>query len=239
MTRRGILAVVNSIYDPLGLLAPVILPAKLLLKDLCKEQSGWDEDISEKHAEDWKGWTEDVTYLSNFQVNRLKPADFGRTASAQLHHFSDASEYAYGTASYLLLENKQGKKHCSLVMGKSRVASLKQVTIPRLELTAAVVAVKIDKMLHQELQVPLQPSTFWTDSTTVLRYIDNDTARFKTFVANRINVIREATKPSQWKYVRTTENPADLPSRGLKAKSLAQSRTWIDGPSFLLNNESN
>ncbi|KAJ8353016.1 hypothetical protein AAFF_G00121970 [Aldrovandia affinis] len=166
MTRRGILAVVNSIYDPLGLLAPVILPAKLLLKDLCKEQSGWDEDISEKHAEDWKGWTEDVTYLSNFQVNRcLKPADFGRTASAQLHHFSDASEYAYGTASYLLLENKQGKKHCSLVMGKSRVASLKQVTIPRLELTAAVVAVKIDKMLHQELQVPLQPSTFWTDST--------------------------------------------------------------------------
>ncbi|KAJ8403145.1 hypothetical protein AAFF_G00360610 [Aldrovandia affinis] len=238
MTRRGILAVVNSIYDPLGLLAPVILPAKLLLKDLCKEQSGWDEDISEKHAEDWKGWTEDVTYLSNFQVNRcLKPADFGRTASAQLHHFSDASEYAYGTASYLLLENKQGKKHCSLVMGKSRVASLKQVTIPRLELTAAVVAVKIDKMLHQELQVPLQPSTFWTDSTTVLRYIDNDTARFKTFVANRINVIREATKPSQWKYVRTTENPADLPSRGLKAKSLAQSRTWIDGPSFLLNNE--
>ncbi|KAJ8406749.1 hypothetical protein AAFF_G00296650 [Aldrovandia affinis] len=114
MTRRGILAVVNSIYDPLGLLAPVILPAKLLLKDLCKEQSGWDEDISEKHAEDWKGWTEDVTYLSNFQVNRcLKPADFGRTASAQLHHFSDASEYAYGTASYLLLENKQGKKHCS------------------------------------------------------------------------------------------------------------------------------
>ncbi|KAJ8404510.1 hypothetical protein AAFF_G00337770 [Aldrovandia affinis] len=238
MTRRGILAVVNSIYDPLGLLAPVILPAKLLLKDLCKEQSGWDEDISEKHAEDWKGWTEDVTCLSNFQVNRcLKPADFRRTASAQLHHFSDASEYAYGTASYLLLENKQGKKHCSLVMGKSRVASLKQVTIPRLELTAAVVAVKIDKMLHQELQVPLQPSTFWTDSTTVLRYIDNDTARFKTFVANRINVIREATKPSQWKYVRTTENPADLPSRGLKAKSLAQSRTWIDGPSFLLNNE--
>ncbi|KAJ8413974.1 hypothetical protein AAFF_G00065720 [Aldrovandia affinis] len=215
MTRRGILAVVNSIYDPLGLLAPVILPAKLLLKDLCKEQSGWDEDISEKHAEDWKGWTEDVTYLSNFQVNRVR-----------LWH------------RILPVTGEQARQEALfLVMGKSRVASLKQVTIPRLELTAAVVAVKIDKMLHQELQVPLQPSTFWTDSTTVLRYIDNDTARFKTFVANRINVIREATKPSQWKYVRTTENPADLPSRGLKAKSLAQSRTWIDGPSFLLNNE--
>lgn len=238
MTRRGILSVVNSIYDPLGFLAPVILPAKLLLKDLCKEQYGWDENIGEKHAEVWKRWIEDVSHLSNFHVRRcLKPTDFGCTAVAQLHHFSDASESAYGTVSYLLLENSQGEKHCAFLMGKARVAPLKLVTIPRLELTAAVVAVKIDKMLHQELQVPLQQSIFWTDSTTVLRYIDSETARFKTFVANRISLIREATKPSQWKYVRTTENPADQASRGLKAKSLMQGGTWINGPDFLLDKE--
>lgn len=238
MTRRGILSVVNSIYDPLGFLAPVILPAKLLLKDLCKEQYGWDENIGEKHAEVWKRWIEDVTHLSNFHVRRcLKPTDFGCTAVAQLHHFSDASESAYGTVSYLLLENSQGEKHCAFLMGKARVAPLKLVTIPRLELTAAVVAVKIDKMLHQELQVPLQKSIFWTDSTTVLRYIDSETARFRTFVANRISLIREATKPSQWKYVRTTENPADQASRGLKAKSLMQGGIWINGPDFLLDKE--
>jgi len=86
-------------------------------------------------------------------------------------------------------------------MGKSRVAPLKLITIPRLELTAAVVAVKVDKMLQQELKIPLQQSIFWTDGTTVLRYIDSETARFKTFVANRIVLIREATKQSQWKYV--------------------------------------
>ncbi|KAK0138800.1 hypothetical protein N1851_024662 [Merluccius polli] len=104
MTRRGILSVVNSIYDPLGFLAPVILPAKLLLKELCKEQHGWDKDIGVKHAKDWKIWIEDVTHLSNFHVNRcLKSLDFGCTASAQLHHFSDASEYAYGT-----LDRKEG-----------------------------------------------------------------------------------------------------------------------------------
>lgn len=238
MTRRGILSVVNSIYDPLGFLAPVVLLAKLLLKELCKEQHGWDEDISEKHADDWKRWKDDVTHLSDFHVNRcLKPSDFGCTVTAQLHHFSDASEYAYGTVTYLVLENKQGKKHCSFLIGKARVAPLKQVTIPRLELTAAVVAVKIDKMLRQELQVPLQPSIFWTDSTTVLRYIDNETARFKTFVANRVTLIREATNPSQWNYIGTTENPADQASRGLKAKSLIQEGTWIKGPNFLLNNE--
>ena len=167
----------------------------------------------------------------------LKPPDFGCTAVAQLHHFSDASEYAYGTVSYLRLENKQGGKHCWFLMGKSRVAPLKQVTIPRLELTAAVVAVKMDKMLRQELQLPLQPSTFWTDSTTVLRYIDSETARFKTFVANRVTLIREATKPSQWNYVGTAENPADQASRGLKAKTLMQEGTWIKGPKFLLQGE--
>ena len=134
-------------------------------------------------------WIEDVTHLSNFHVDRcLKSLDFGCTASAQLHHFSDASEYAYVTVSYLLLENTEGKKHCAFIMGKSRVAPLKLVTIPRLELTAVVVAVKVDKMLQQELQIPLEQSTFWTDSTTVLRYIDRETARFKTFVANRIGL---------------------------------------------------
>lgn len=236
MTRRGILSIVNSIYDPLGFLAPVILPAKLLLRDLCKDHLGWDEHIDGKYAEDWSRWLEDVTHLSNLHVSRcVKHTKFGCTTAAQLHHFSDASENAYGTVSYLLVENDQGEKHCAFLMGKSRVAPLKRVTIPRLELTAAVVAVKVDKMLHQELQVPLQPSVFWTDSTTVLRYIDSDTARFKTFVANRISLIREATKPSQWKYVRTNENPADQASRGLKAKSLVQEGTWTSGPDFLLN----
>jgi hypothetical protein len=136
---------------------------------LCEEQHGWDESIGKKHAEGWQKWKEDVTNLTDFHVSRcLKPPDFGCIDVAQLHHFSDASEYAYGTVTYLLLENKQGVKHCSFVMGKSRVAPLKQVTIPRLELTAAVVAVKMDKMLSQELQLPPQPSTFWTDSTIVL-----------------------------------------------------------------------
>lgn len=128
----------------------------------------------------------------------LKPSDFGYTVAARLHHFSDASEHAYGNVSYLLLENKQGKKHCSFLMGKASVAPLKQVTIPRLELTVAVVAVKVDKMLRQELQVPLQPSIFWTDSTTMLRYIDSETARFKTFVATDLRSHQVSSMELHW-----------------------------------------
>lgn len=233
-TRRGILSIVNSTFDPLGFLAPLILPAKLLMRDLCKEKLGWDEDIGDLRAEQWNKWLEDITLLSGFSIRRcVKPQDYGTTVVARLHHFSDASEVAYGTASYLVLMNDQGRIHCSLIMGKSRVSPLKQVTVPRLELTAAVVAVKVDRMLQGEMQIPLQQSIFWTDSTTVLKYIDNDTARYKTFVANRITLIREATKPSQWRYVRTSQNPADKATRGMKAKKFMQDKDWINGPEFL------
>ncbi|XP_057184323.1 uncharacterized protein LOC130550835 [Triplophysa rosa] len=118
-------------------------------------------------------------------------------------------------------------------MGKSRVAPLKQITIPRMELAAAVVAVNIDKMLKEELEVKLLESTFWTDSTTVLRYIENEKLRFKTFVANRIAIIRESTKPQQWRYVNTSKNPADCASRGLTCERFMKNISWIHGPSFL------
>ncbi|KAI3356203.1 hypothetical protein L3Q82_017185 [Scortum barcoo] len=238
MTRRGILSVVNSIYDPLGFLVPVIFPAKLLLRNLCKEKRRWDDEVSGMQADQWSKWLEELIHLSDFSIRIcVKPVGFGHTVEARLHHFSDASEHAYGTASYLVLVDEQGRTHCSFVMGKSRVAPLKQVTIPRLELTAAVVTVKVDKMLQEEMQLPLQQSIFWTDSMTV-RYINSKTARFKTFVANRIALIQEATKSEQWKYVRTSDNPADQATRGMKVESLMQGETWINGPQFLLQPES-
>nr|XP_021335998.1 uncharacterized protein LOC110440142 [Danio rerio] len=237
-SRRGILSVVNSIYDPLGFLAPLILPVKLLLRDLCKQGYGWDDEIDDKRADQWVKWLEDLSQISNVKFKRcLKPEKFGITEEAQLHHFSDASESAYGTATYLVLTNEQNQKYCSLLMGKSRVSPLKQITIPRLELTAATIAVKMDKILKQELQMPLQPSIFWTDSTTVLSYIENESARFKTFVANRISLIRDATTPLQWKFVRSAQNPADQATRGIKAKDFLQAETWTKGPNFLLKSE--
>ena len=117
--------------------------------------------------------------------------------STQLHHFSDASEGGYSTVSYLRMENSQGDVHCAFVMGKSCVAPLKQVTLPRLELTAATctVAVKVNKQIQRELDVPIHRTYYWTDSTTVLQYIQNESTRFHTFVANRLQMIRESSTP--------------------------------------------
>ncbi len=92
---------------------------------------------------------------------------------------------------------------------------------------------KMDKVLRQELQIPLRQSVFWTDSTTVLNYIGNESARFKTFVANRVSQIRDATTPLQWRFVKSSQNPSDQATRGLKAKDFVQAETWMKGPNFL------
>ena len=234
-TRRGILSVVSSIYDPLGFAAPFILRAKLILRDLCRKKLGWDDEISAEDQQRWRSWLEELPELEKLTINRcFKPVDFGEITSSELHHFSDASQQGYGAGTYLRIVDNCDKIHCSLVMGKSRLAPLKSVTIPRLELSAAVVATRLDKMVRDELDIPVHRYTFWTDSTCVLRYVNNEATRFQTFVANRIATIREATAPSQWKYVDTHSNPADEASRGVSADSLER---WINGPSFLTQSD--
>ena len=104
-------------------------------------------------------------------------------------------------------------------MAKSRVAPLKSVTIPRLELTAATISVKVAAMLKDELDMETTESTFWTDSQIVLGYIANETKRFRTFVANRVKMIHDNSSKDQWKFVGTDDNPADFASRGLSIKS--------------------
>ena len=134
--------------------------------------------------------------------------------------------------SYLIV-NQKGDVHCSFLIGKSRLAPLKAVTIPRMKLSAAVVATRLDKMMRQELNLAIDESTFWTDSTCVLRYIENESRRFQTFVANRVSKIHDASKPSQWRYVSTNLNPADDTSRGLTATEILENERWLMGPAFL------
>lgn len=234
MTRRGILSIVSSVYDPLGFLAPVVLSAKQILQELCKAKLGWDENIHEKHFDRWQRWLRQLVLLDKFSVSRcITPPGFGEISSAQLHHFCDASEVGMGTVSYLRLTNYQDEVHVAFIMGKAKVAPLKQTTIPRLELAAAVLAARMDRMLKTELQIQLDDSVYWTDSQSVLKYILSTTARFKTFVANRVSIIQMLSKVTQWNYISSKLNPADIASRGLQTDAFLESKTWIHGPEFL------
>ena len=234
LTCRGILSTVSSIYDPLGFVAPLLLKGKQILQDLCREKADWDDPVPEDVKRKWEKWRNDLLLLNDLKVQRcLTPAGFEQVKSIELHHFSDASTTGYGQCSYLRLVNSKNEVHCAFIMGKSRVSPLKPITIPRLELSAALVSVKVSSTLHNELDYDSIVDVFWTDSKVVLGYINNDARRFHVFVANRVQQIRDSTSPDQSKYVNTDENPADDASRGLSAQQLNENCRWLNGPSFL------
>ncbi|XP_039268857.2 uncharacterized protein LOC120343903 [Styela clava] len=216
-TKRGILSVLSSIFDPMGIVAPVILKARILMQQLCRNNYGWDDEISNSENLLWNGWLEDIPGLENIFMQRcFAPSGFGNIVTRQIHHFADGSAVAYGTVSYLRLINEDGKIHVAFLLGKARLAPIKTVSIPRLELTA----VKLDLFLRRELDFEEIESMFWTDSTSVLLSINNTSRRFPTFVANRLAKIEEGSNALQWRYVPTDLNPADDASRGLSVQSL-------------------
>ena len=156
----------------------------------------------------------------------------------ELHHFSDASTKGYGQCTYLRLVDTNHRIHCSLVMGKSRVAPMKITTIPRLELTAALVSARVGNMVKAELKCEEDiTDTYWTDSKVVLGYIANEARRFQVFVGNRVQAIRNKTQPSQWRHVRSEDNPADEASRGVNSEELMSTSKWLRGPDFLWKGE--
>ena len=170
--------------------------------------------------------------------SRMLFGDFGRLVKCQLHHFCDASLSAYGYVAYFRAVNVEGKIHCTLLFGKSSLAPIRQMTIPRLELSAAVIAVRRDRMLCHELTLEIQESVFWTDSMIVLQYIYSRSKRFQTFVVSRLSVIHDGSMPRQCRKIGTKENPADDLSRGLSGLNMISSDRWRQGPVFLSQDES-
>ena len=175
------LSVVSAVYDPLGFLSPFLLKAKAILQSLSRKGLDWDDPIPPEDQEQWRSWLEQLATLQQFTVDRcLKLKNFGSVVNCQLHNFADASQQGYGAVSYLRITNNDGIVHCAFVMSKSRLAPLKTLTIPRLELSAAVVAIRLSNMIQRELDMKIDDTFFWTDSKCVLSYLANQDKRFQT-----------------------------------------------------------
>jgi len=232
VTRRVMLSFVASIFDPLGLVSPVVITGKLLFQEATRLKLSWDSEVPDDLRLKWEAWLRVLKMLNDFKVPRcIKPLEF-EDAFLELHHFSDASSKAYGCCSYLRCVDKNGRICVSLVLSKCKVAPLKQITIPRLELQAAVLAARVDSTLRNELDLQLGPSYFWSDSEIVLKYIKNDEKKFQVFVGNRVSVIRELTSPDQWHHIAGKDNPADRVSRGQEVQNF-DADSWVSGPVFL------
>ena len=238
-TKRGILSTMNSVFDPLGFVCPVILEARLLYRKVCELNLEWDEPLHETELERWEKWLKILPDLEQVSIPRwIGMHDTAEIQKCQLHYFVDASKEAFGSVCYLRTVNLNDEVTCSFVMSKSYLAPKDETSIPRLELLAAVTAVKMDMMISTELQMTLSPSIFWTDSSIVLHSIANERKRFPLFVSRRLALIAKHTCVTNWNHVPTKCNPADLVSRGCRANMLVKNNFWLTGPDLLKENPS-
>ena len=231
ISKRYMLKIVASVFDPLGLICPIIVQGRLLFQEANRSCKGWDDSVSPDCANKWLKWVASLKELQTVRIPRCIQPSIFTDSVCELHVFSDASQQAYGACAYIRCVSKDAVIHTKLICGKSKVVPMKITTIPRLELQAAVLAVRMQANLAQEMSIMFDKTYFWTDSKVVLGYIHNESRRFHVYVANRINVIREASYPNQWHHVPGAKNPADVLSRKCDINSLND--MWWSGPPFL------
>lgn len=176
----------------------------------------------------------ELPQLSNIAVPRCLRLVNPQTT--ELHLFSDASKVAFASAAYLVCQYQDNTPSSCLVVSKSHVSPVKAMPIPRLELMGAVLSTRLAQNVLKVISV--DRVVFWTDSENVWYWVRNQSREFKPFVANRIGKIQRTTRPKQWPHIPGTLNPADLPTRGLSASNLEESDVWMEGPTFLKDDES-
>ncbi|XP_055910431.1 uncharacterized protein LOC129944792 [Eupeodes corollae] len=237
-TKREVLRVLMSIFDPLGLIANYTIYLKILLQDIWRTPVEWDEPIGDEHFTRWLRWIKLLKQIEIISIPRcyLDKLKFDDDSETQLHIFVDASDKAYAAVAYIRVSSG-GKVECRLVGAKSRVAPLKLVSIPRLELEAARLGCRFSAFIKENHSIKLSRSYFWTDSRTVLCWIRSDHRRYRQFVAFRVGEIVENTNINDWRYIPTKVNVADECTKWQKSPTFESSSRWYLGPSFLKHPE--
>lgn len=235
ITKRIILSTIAQIFDPLGLLGPCTVNAKIIMQQLWLEKLTWDESLPAHIHAAWSQFRDELPLLNHLKINRLVLCQNAKRI--ELHGFSDASEKAYGGCVYLRSIGEDGNAHVHLLCSKSKVAPLKTVTVPRLELSGALILARLAKKVASALRVTLTECTLWCDSTIVLAWLKISPNRLKPFVSNRVAEIQELTAQHTWRHVPSVENPADLLSRGLMPGCIDNANLWWNGPEFLKEEE--
>ncbi|XP_054724268.1 uncharacterized protein LOC129234298 [Uloborus diversus] len=231
LSKRKLLSVVNSIYDPIGFTSPATLLPKLLLQEAWKNKIGWDDDLPLNIQHRYQHWVKHIDFIEQCRIPRRLM--LGTLENTSLHVFTDASADAYACCVYLRSEEETGTS-VQLITAKARVAPMKRPTIPRLELLGATMGARIASTVLEAIQQPLKIS-FWVDSMVVLSWITKGEP-WNTFVGNRVKEIRQLTNVDSWRFVPGSMNPADLPSRSCNWKELIDSRWW-EGPTWLQETE--
>ena len=233
ITKRMLVSDIAKTFDVLGWFAPAVIKVKILLQRLWEQKIGCDDRVPTPIYDDWLQWRSELSLLSSKHIPRCYFDKDSRIATVQLHGLSDNSENAYAAVVYLRMTDAFGK-----ITAKTKVAPVKRLTIPRLELCGAQLLAQLLSHVKDVLEVPLNNVYAWTDSTIVLSWLVGNPRRLKTFVGNRVSCIVDVISPDHWNHVDGLENPADCASRGLFPSELLDHPLWWNGPDWLLQDKS-
>ncbi|XP_062714304.1 uncharacterized protein LOC134291053 [Aedes albopictus] len=237
-TKREVLRVLMSIFDPLGLIAHFLIYLKVLLQEVWRSGTQWDEEINDSLFLKWQNWLQVLPEVEGVQISRWYHIQDVSNGSIELHTFVDASEAGFAAVLYLRFSDGEAVE-CILVTAKTRVAPLKFQSIPRLELQAAVLGSRLAQTIIDSMSIQAGRRYFWTDSRDVLCWINSDHRRFTQFVAHRVSELLDTTEAAEWRWVPTKENVADDATKWQGRPDLTAGSRWFNGPEFLRRSERN
>ncbi|XP_058816580.1 uncharacterized protein LOC131679848 [Topomyia yanbarensis] len=233
-TKRQVLSTLMMIYDPLGLLAHFLMFLKILLQEIWRSGVNWDDQIKSEQHEKWKTWLRVLPQVENVKVPRCYriKTGVGEQNVMQLHVFVDASENGYAAVAYLRFE-ENGEVECALIGAKTRVAPLRFVSIPRLELQAAIIGARLANDVMETHKLKPTQRFFWSDSRDVICWINSDHRKYSQFVAVRVSELLEMTEPNEWNWIPSKLNVADDATKWQKLPDLSPESRWFRGLEFL------
>ena len=232
-TKRNILSILASLYDPLGVISPIVVSLKVLFQELCVDKVPWDQELTGERCKKWKSWMNELERVKEIKIPRCVYGLGKEAVKCSLVGFADASQSAYCAVIYFVSES-MGKVNVTLLTSKTRVAPVNAQTIPRLELMAARTLAQLMDTVRNALagEVEIDQVKYFSDSKTVLCWIANKN-EWKVFVKHRVNEILKWSKKEDWGYCPSAENPADVGSRGMGAHGLTETELWWNGPRWL------
>ena len=244
VTKRMIWRVALGQYDVLGLISPFLIKLKLIMRELSKPEepskASWDSPVSEDIRSSFLTAISQLSQVKALRFPRcIVPEGCENDSNPVMMIMVDGSKSAFCALVYGRWMNKNGSFECRLITGKTRVAPIKKISVPRMELQGAVAGVRLAAKVQDDLQINFSKRCFFTDSTAVLGMLRGDMSTFQEFVGTRVSEIKsKSDAQTEWNWIPTDKNLADLGTRANAAPAdLDQSSDYQNGMSWMKEEE--
>ena len=235
LTRRKLLSSIATVFDPLGWIAPLTVCMKILFQRSWSVTSDWNDNLPADICTAFREWVQNLLKVEFLTIpRRVVVGNLDDNRNYELHLFCDASEQAMATCVYIVSKDATGQ-HARLLCAKTKLAPRKTLTVPRLELGAMLLGVKLVTACKESMVSMKYVNTrvcAYSDSTVALIWTKSCASKWGIFVANRVIAIQDVVGPDQWFHVPGVDNPADLATREGRPK-LDDLPLWWNGPQFL------